>query len=124
MEQAGLHQTEQSADHPFERLPEDLAHATVDDEVERAGETHEGVDDENNVVSDFIVQQIKINATAGEGVQQSYHHQWDLSQQEDGDHNDGHHGDPEGVSPLHLLSLVVATLTRVESSETVKYSQV
>ena len=115
MEQAGLHQTEQSADHPFERLPEDLAHAAVDDEVERAGETHEGVDDENNVVSDVIVQQLQINPTAREGVEQSDDHQWYFCQQEDGDDNDGHHGDPEGVSPLHLLSLVVAALTRVST---------
>ena len=38
-----------------------------------------------------------------------------LSQQEDGDDNDSHHGDPEGVSPLHLLTLVVAALTGVET---------
>ena len=39
-----------------------------------------------------------------------------LSEEEDGDDNDRHHGDPEGVSPLHLLSLVMTALTRVESS--------
>lgn len=80
MEQAGLHQTEQSADHPFERLPEDLAHAAVDDEVERAGETHEGVDDENDVVSNVIVQHSQYNVTAVQSVQQIDHHQWDFSQ--------------------------------------------
>ena len=63
-----IHQTAKFADDRVEIHPEDLAHAAVDDEVERAGETHEGVDDENNVVSDFIVQQFQINATAGEGV--------------------------------------------------------
>ena len=39
-----------------------------------------------------------------------------ISYQEDGDDDAGHDGDPEGVSPLHLLSLIIAALTRVESS--------
>ena len=43
-----IHQTEKLADDRVEILPEDLAHATVDNQVERAGETHECVDDENN----------------------------------------------------------------------------
>ena len=43
-----------------------------------------------------------------------------LSEEEDGDDNDRHHGDPEGVSPLHLLALVVAALAGVE---TVRWSR-
>ena len=39
-----------------------------------------------------------------------------VSYQEDGDDDAGHDGDPEGVSPLHLLSLVMTALTRIESS--------
>ena len=110
-------EAEQSADDRAESLPKGLAHTAVDDEVERTGETHEGVDDEDNVVGNVIVQQFQDNTTARESVQQSDHHQWYLSQQEDGDDNHRHHGDPEGVSPLHLLSLIVKALTRVENSE-------
>ena len=39
-----------------------------------------------------------------------------VSYQEDGDDDAGHDGDPERVSPLHLLSLVMTALTRIKSS--------
>ena len=51
-------------------------------------------------------------------------HQGNLRHEEDGDDDDRHDGDSEGVSPLHLLSLVVATLTRVETSEIYKRKNV
>ena len=75
-----IRHTEWLADHRGESLPEHLAHAAVDDEVERAGETHEGVDDENDVVSNVIVQHSQYNVTAVQSVQQIDHHQWDFSQ--------------------------------------------
>ena len=74
-----IHQAEESADDRVESLPKGLAHTAVDDEVERTGETHEGVDDEDNVVGNVIVQQFQDNTTAGESVQQSDHHQWYFS---------------------------------------------
>lgn len=74
-----IHQAKQSADDCVESLPEDLAHTAVDDEVEGTGETHEGVDDENNVARNVIIQQSQHYATAGESVQQCDHHQWDLT---------------------------------------------
>ena len=79
MREVEVHQAEKSADHPLGRLPKDLAHTAVDEEVERAGETHEGVDDENNVISNVIIQQSQDNLTAIESVQQSDHHQWYFS---------------------------------------------
>ena len=63
-----IHQAEESADDRVESLPEDLAHTAVYDEVERTGETHESVDDENDVISNVIVQQSHHHPTAGESV--------------------------------------------------------
>ena len=36
-------------------MPELFAHAAVDQEVDRAGEAHEGVDGENDVVGQLVI---------------------------------------------------------------------
>ena len=85
-------------------VPELLAGAAVDGQVEGAGEAHEGVDDEDHIVGDLIVQELK--TATGESVEHGDDHQGDLNHQEDGDDNDGHDGDPQGVSPpCPMLSL-------------------
>ena len=43
-----------------ELVSELLAHAAVDGEVERAGETHEGVDDENDIVGSLVIHPVPI----------------------------------------------------------------
>ena len=106
-----IRHTEWLADHRGESLPEHLAHAAVDDQVEGTGQTHEGVDDKNYLVGDLVVEERFV--TRGESVEHCDDHEGNLRHQEDGDDYDGHDGDPEGVPPLHLLPLIVPELTAV-----------
>ena len=81
-----IYNTEGSAHHRGEGLPEHLAHAAVDDEVERTGQAHEGVDDENDLVGDLVVQERLVGS--GESVEGGDDHEGDLCHEEDGDDND------------------------------------
>ena len=93
--------------HGVEVVSELFAGATVDGQVEGAGEAHEGVDDEDNKVGHLVVQQL--NGATGESVKHGDDHQRDLNHQEHRDDNDRHDGDPQGVSPscfVQLLRLV------------------
>ena len=81
-----------------ELLPELVTHAAVHGQVERAGETHEAVDDQDNEVSHIIIHPVSglikgLISVEGvilchlrtEGVEHRDDHQGDLNDQEDRD---------------------------------------
>ena len=106
-----IYYTERPADHQGEGLPEHLAHAAVDDKIEGTGQAHEGVDEKNDLVCDLVVEEGLVGGR--ESVERGDDHQGNLRHEEDGDDDDRHDRDSEGVSPLHLLPLVVTSLTVV-----------
>ena len=106
-----IYYTERPADHQGEGLPEHLAHAAVDDKIEGTGQAHEGVDEKNDLVGNLVVEEGLVGGR--ESVERGDDHQGNLRHEEDGDDDDRHDGDSEGVSPLHLLPLVVTSLTVV-----------
>ena len=90
--------TDQGAQDLGQLLPELVTHAAVHSQVERAGETHEAVDDQDNEVSHIIihpgpglikglisVEGVILCHLRTEGVEHRDDHQGDLNDQEDRD---------------------------------------
>ena len=89
-------------------------HAAVNSKVEWIGETHEGVDDMNDVASEIIVHlgvDAKVmlseniyNVTefvpVWKSVEDGDHHEWDLCYQEDGYHRYQHQCCSAGISSV------------------------